>query len=47
MIWLLYGVPGSGLFFRELTDYPNISQITKKSIPYIYSTLVNNDVPGC
>jgi hypothetical protein len=30
-------MPGPGLFFREMGDNSSISQIMKKSIPYIQS----------
>jgi hypothetical protein len=36
-MWSVYEVPSSGLYFREMVDYPNISKITEKTIPIIYS----------
>jgi hypothetical protein len=33
----VYEVPSSGHFFREMGDYPNISQVMEKTIPNIYS----------
>jgi hypothetical protein len=33
--------PNSGLFFRDIGVYPNLSQIMKKFIPYIYNMLRN------
>jgi hypothetical protein len=33
----VYEVPSTGHFFREMVDYPNISQVMEKTIPNIYS----------
>jgi hypothetical protein len=34
----VYEVPSSGHFFREMVDYPNISQIMEKNIYSMFRT---------
>jgi hypothetical protein len=41
LIWSVHEVPSSVNFFREIVGYLNISQIMKKSNPYIHSLFKN------
>jgi hypothetical protein len=43
----VYEVPSSGLFLREMVDYPNMSQIMKKTISNIYSMFRNFAAMAC
>jgi hypothetical protein len=40
LTWSVHEVPSSGLF-REVGDFPNISQVMKKPIPIIYDMFRN------
>jgi hypothetical protein len=46
LTWSVHEVSHFGLF-REIGDFPNISQIMKKPIPYINSMFSNFTVIAC